>query len=344
MVPRGRGGGGPPRRPPIKKVSSARLGRIPRRPRVIVRPEGIRYLRADGTPNWENLGRISEGEVKLLASHPAVTVSTSSNILEAAEIIAEKRVRGLPVVKAGSEVLAGLVTALDIVNYLGGGEYYNIVLSRHRRNIYSALRDEGITSIANPTPAYVYVTDKLRDVVELMITTGIGLIPVLWEDGSVYGVITEHDVVKHLAGKRTDVKVSEIATRSVVMVEIEATIKRAAEVMVSNGFRRLPVYNPADGSVKGMINAKDIVAYFGSHEAFKAITSTDIEEALSTPVYEIMTPGVYTVNEETDAGEVAKHMIDLGVNSLLVVREDDSQVIGIVTERDVLGALIMGGE
>jgi hypothetical protein len=95
--------GGQARRPPIKKVSSAKLPRrAPLRRPVVLRPEGIRYLRADGTPNWEQWQTMAEGEVKQLASSPAIVVSTSSNILEAAETIASKKVRGLPIVHAGS--------------------------------------------------------------------------------------------------------------------------------------------------------------------------------------------------------------------------------------------------
>ena len=88
-----------------------------------------------------------------------------------------------------------------------------------------------------------------------------------------------------------------------------------------------------------MLHAKDIVRYFGSHEAFKHITTTDIEEALSTRVYEIMMPGFYTVRVDTELGEAAKEMIELGVNSLLV-EDENGEIIGIITERDVLAALL----
>ncbi len=339
MVSR-RGGGA--RRPPIRKVASARLSkRVPRRPPVIVRPEGIRWLRADGTPEWISMRAPQEGEVKLVASSPAVVVSSSSNILEAAETMAKHKVRGLPIVSAGSEKLAGIVTSLDLVNYLGGGEYYNIVVNRHKMNIYSALRDEPLMSIANPTPSYVTVEDKLTDVINLMITTGVGIIPVTWPDGAVYGVVTEHDIVKHMAGKEIGIRVGDIATKTIVTIDIEATIKKAAERMVTHGFRRLPVYNPHDETLKGMLHAKDIVSFFGSHEAFKNLTSTSIEEALQTPVYELMRPGIYTIHEDVDVGVAAKEMIDKGVNSLLV-EDETGQIIGIITERDILEALVMG--
>ncbi len=336
-----RRGRGAPRRPPIRKVSSSRIRRyVPRAPITVPRPEGIRYIRADGTPNWSQLLRIPEGEVKQLASAPAITVSSSGNILEALEVATKHRVRGLPVTHAGSNTLAGIITALDLVNYLGGGEYYNIVVNRYKRNIYNALRDEKITSIANPTPVFVTVKDNIDDVIKLILGTGIGLVPVLWDDGTVYGVITEHDIVKRFSESNIGVTTGEVATRSIITTNIESTIKEAAQTMVRHGFRRLPVLGSDGESIKGIITAKDIVYFFGSHEAFKYLESTDIEEVLATPVYEIMTPEFYTVKHDIDVGEAAKYMMEYETSSLLVVDEEDN-IIGIITERDVLTAILL---
>ncbi len=328
------------RRPPIKKVSVARVRRRPvPQTRIIVKPEGIRWLRADGTPNWRQWIPPREGEVALTASRPPVTIAPNSTILEAAETIAEKNVRGLIVADPARQLLRGLLTAMDLVNYLGGGEYYSIVVERHKRNIYSALRDEYVGSIANPTPIFVTRDEALDSVIQLMIENGVGIIPVVYEDGSVYGVVTEHDIVKHIAGKKLGVKVGQIATRSIVTVNIEDTLMDAARQMVKFGFRGLPVVRESGDEVKGIVTAKDYVRFFGSHMAFKELSSVDIEEVLRVPVYEIMTPGFYTVNENVDAGDAAASMMEYNTSSLLVV-DDDNDIIGIVTERDVLTAIL----
>ncbi len=329
---RGQGGQG---RPPVKRVSVARISRpLVRRPRVVIKPEGIRYIRADGTPNWAQWIPEREGEAKLLASHPAVTAAPQATILEVSEIIAEKKVRGVVLADPGKEVLRGLVTATDLVNYLGGGEYYNIVVNRHGRNIYSALRDEPVSSIANPTPLFARTSDRLDTVIQMMIVYGVGIVPIVYEDGSVYGVITEHDIVKHVAGKKTGVKVAEAMSKTLVTVGIEDPIKEAAQRMVRYGFRRLPVVADSN-ELKGIVTAKDYVSFFGSHRAFKELTSTDIEEVLRVPVYEIMTPEFYTIREDVDVGDAASAMIENNTSSLIVVNEDD-EVVGIITERDVL--------
>ncbi len=325
------------RRTSFRKAAAARFSgraRVTRAPSPPARPEGIRWLRSDGSPNWSQ--RIAEriGELAIVASRPPVTVSTSSNILEAVEVMTEKRVRGLPVVDA-KERLAGLVTAMDLVNYLGGGEYYSIVVNRHGDNIFRALRDEKITSIMNPAPAYLTRANSLTDALYSILQGKSGMIPVLYEDGTIYGIVTEHDIVARLKGVKVGVKVKEVMSRNIVVVGLDDSIKKAAELMVKHGFRRLPAVTER-GEAKGMVSAKDYVAFFGSHRAFKLAATGRLSEVIEkTPVYEIAEPGLFLINEAEDLGEAAKVMIENNLNGLLVV-DDSDNVVGIITERDVI--------
>jgi len=334
--------GGASRRPPPKKPHVAVSPRLrvtrgpPRAPR---RPEGVRWLRSDGSPNWSQRLALHRGEVSEYASRPAISVAPSSTILEAAELIAEKKVRGLTLSDAKG-YLRGIVMATDIVNYLGGGEYFEIVKRRYGGNIFGALRDERVSSIANPSPLYIYTTSTLMDAVKTMVVEGVGFLPVITEEGVLYGVITEHDVVRtYLSEAYLGVKVSEIASRNIVGVNIEDPIRKAAELMVRHGFRRLVVLG-SDNSIKGIVTAKDYVAFFGSHRAFDLVTTGDIEEVLKTPVYEIMESGIVTLRADADVSEAARLMRDNNVSSIIVVDESDNAV-GLLTERDVMIAIAL---
>ncbi|WP_460123211.1 CBS domain-containing protein [Stetteria hydrogenophila] len=331
---------GRPGRPAFKRVSSARLSRgvsVSRSPVPIRRPEGIRWLRSDGSPNWSQRVAERAGELGLIASRPPVTVNSSSVILEAAETIADKMVRGLLVVDS-KERLVGLLTALDLVNYLGGGEYYSIVANRYGYNIFKALREEKVTSIMTKNPPFLYRSDTLDKALTLMVREGVGMIPVLYEDGTVYGVVTEHDIIARLKGVRVGRKVSEIMSRTIVAVDLEDPIKKAAELMVKQGFRRLPVVDKG-GEAQGYVSAKDYVAFFGSHKAFEAAATGSIEDVITnTRIFEIARRGLYTIRQDEDVGAAAEAMIEHGVNGLLVV-DDEDNVVGIITERDVLLAL-----
>jgi len=300
------------------------------------RPEGIRWLRSDGMPNFSDRVHKHPGDAKILARRPVYTITKTATILMAAEEITRHNVRALPVVVPNIEKLEGMLTAMDLVNYFGGGELYNIVRNRHKDNIYSALLKEHVESIMNPNPVYVTIYDKLPTILELMVLKNVGVVPVVMEDGSIWGIITEHDLVRELVEKKVGVKVAEVMTREVITIESGATIKEAAQRMVKYGIRRLPIIEE-DGSIWGLVTAKDIVKFFGSHDVFRYIEGASMEEALRTPVKVVATPGYYAIPPDADVGDAATLMAEKGTSSLLVV--EDGQLRGIITERDILYAV-----
>jgi len=320
------------------KGGAPRYMRPPERVVPRTRPEGIRWVRADGSPNWSQRIREREGDARKIASRPPVSVFKSTPILEATERIASHKVRGLTVID-GKERLIGVLLAMDLVNYLGGGDYYNIVVVRHGGNLYNALRKETVESIMNPTPTSISIDAKLEEIIEVMVREGVGFLPVVLQDETVYGVITERDVLEALSDVQIDRRVEEVMTRTLVTVEPEAPIKKAAELMVKHGFRRLPVVNPETGEVKGMISAKDYVSFFGSHEAFKYTTNGSMEEVLQVPVYVVMTPEYYTIPPDATVSDAIKMMLNAKVDYLLVRRGDE--ILGIITERDAIVAIAL---
>jgi CBS domain-containing protein len=300
------------------------------------RPEGIRWLRSDGTPNFSDRVHKHPGDAKLLARRPVYTTTKTATILMAAEEMTRHNVRALPVVVPNVEKLEGMVTVMDLVNYFGGGELYNIVKNRHGGNIYSALLKEHVESIMNPNPVYVTIYDKLPKILEVMVLKGVGVVPVVMEDGTIWGIITEHDLVQELVEKKVGVKVADVMTKEVITLPATATIREAAETMVKYGIRRVPLLEN-ENKVWGMVTAKDIVRFFGSHDVFRYVEGNSFEEALRAPVKLVVAPGYYTISPDADVGDAATLMAEKGTSSLLVV--EDGRLVGIITERDVLYAV-----
>jgi CBS domain-containing protein len=298
------------------------------------RIEKHRWLRSDGTPNFSDRIYKSTEELEIIAKKPIRTTSPSTPILEAVESMAEGY-RSLVVTV--SEKLAGLLLATHVVDYLGGGEYYKIVIERHKYNIYSALEKEPVSTIMEKNPIVAYIDEKLPSVLEKMVIHGIGIIPVILHDGRVYGIITEHDLVKYLSTSVSmGVSVREVMSTPVITVESGHSIKEAMEKMIHYGFRRIPVVG--ENTVLGIITAMDIIKYFGKHEAFKYTISGDIREALKVPVDDIMVRELVVIKPDRDLGEAARKMAEKNVGSALVVN-DKMELLGIVTERDILYAL-----
>ncbi|MGC9210250.1 MAG: CBS domain-containing protein [Acidilobus sp.] len=301
--------------------------------------EGYRYLRADSEPNWSQRVREREGEVLQVASRPAITTTATSTIMKAIELMHMKRVRGLIVVDSKG-VLRGTLTATDVINYLGGGHLYNIVLERHKGDVYDALNSEFVESIMNPSPIYVLTTAKVSETLRVMVLNGVGLLPIVDKQGIPQGVVTEHDMVRHLSTKEVGVKVSDVMTSNLVIAYEDDSLRRVLQLMSIYGFRRLPIVSRQESSIVGVVSAIDVISFFGSHRAFERLTSRSIEDVLSVKASEIMTKDVYTVYEDEDVNTAAALMDKYNTNSLIVV-DRNGEAKGIITERDVLLALAL---
>ncbi|MGC8566680.1 MAG: CBS domain-containing protein [Caldisphaera sp.] len=300
---------------------------------------GIRYIRADSQPNWIQRVKEKEGDAELISTKPPETINVNSPILEALEKIASRDIRGL-IVTDTKETLKGIIMATDLVNYLGGGEYYRIVEQRYKKDVYTSLRNEKISSIMNSMPVFVNKSQKLTEIIRLMAVNGLGMLPVVNNENKVIGIITEHDIVRYIAYKNVGRKVSDIMTSNIVAAFDNDTLKRAAQLMSLYGFRRIPVISSKNNEIVGIVSAKDFVSYFGSHKAFENVRSLDIEEILKMPITEIIKDNVYTINQDTDIGDAATLMNQFNTNNLIVIN-DNREALGIITERDVLIALSM---
>ncbi len=303
------------------------------------RSEGYRYPRADAEPNWSQRVRVREGEIMQVASRPAITITATSSIMSAVESMYRNRIRGLVVVDSRG-VLRGTVTATDVINYLGGGYLYSIVQERHKGDFYSALDNESVESVMNPTPVYVLNTARASEALRVMVLNGVGLLPVVDKGGAPQGVVTEHDMVRHLLSKEVGVKVADIMTSSLVVAYADDSLRRVFQLMSIYGFRRLPIISREEGAIAGVVSAVDIMRFIGSHEVFGRLTSRSVEEVLSIRASEIMSKDVYTVEEAADVGEAASLMSKYNTNSLIVV-DSSGEAKGIITERDVLLALAL---
>lgn len=102
-------------------------------------------------------------------------------------------------------------------------------------------------------------TATVRQATETLAADGIGALLVL-HDTALVGVVSERDVVAHLAlGVNLDhLEVGEVMQGDVVTVTGDTPAVEAAATMVSADVRHLPVL--VDGTVAGMLSVKDVLA------------------------------------------------------------------------------------
>jgi CBS domain-containing protein len=289
-----------------------------------------RTLRGKGPVSLKSsTAKKREGEILHVAKSPVVTMTPTTLIYDAVKIMAKEGFRRIPIADPGTKALAGIVTATDLVDYLGGGRKFEIVQQKFSGNIFKAI-NEPIKIIMTQKVFSVKTTAKISEAVQLMKEKNVGGLPVVDEENRVRAIITERDIARMFSDRISGVKVSHLMTSKVVTALPQTTIFEAEKTMIMHGFRRLPIV--ADGKVVGIVTAMDIIRFFGLGEVFKHLQSGTITQVLNTPALQIATKEVATIEPEADVGQAAKIMKEKNLGALPVIQNE--KLVGIITERD----------
>ena len=121
----------------------------------------------------------------------------------------------------------------------------------------------------------VITIDASKTVIEaadLMSQNNVGDLVVMDKNTPV-GIVTERDLVRRVLAERKslNIKVSEVMTTPLRVIDPEAPLKEAARRMVNKGIRRLPVIK--DNKLVGIITATD----FARHLSKKTLTDGLLE-------------------------------------------------------------------
>ncbi len=270
-----------------------------------------------------------EGEIMQIAKSPVVTMAQTTPIYKAVKVMAKEGLRRIPVAKPGTKALEGIITATDIIDYLGGGKKFELIQQKFGGNIFTAI-NEPIKLIMTQKVFSVKSTAKISEAIHIMKDEKVGGLPVVDEQNRVRAIITERDIAYILADRLSGVKVSQLMTSNVVTANVKTTIFEAEKIMITNGFRRLPIVS--DKRVVGIISVMDIIRFFGTGEVFKHIQSGALTQILNRKAIEIAAKDLATLESEMDVGQAAKMMRDKNLGALLVVKDDN--LVGIITERD----------
>ena len=288
-----------------------------------------RTLRGKGPVSLKTSSRKRKGEILHVAKTSVVTMAPTTLVYDAIQMMAKEGFRRIPIADAGTKFLEGIVTATDIVNYLGGGEKFKIIQQRFGGNLFKAI-NEPIRLIMTKSVVSVETSAKVGEAIRLMKENNVGGLPVVDEKNRVRGIITERDIAGLFADKISGVRVAQLMSEKVITALPTTTIFEVAKTMTAQGFRRLPIIS--DNKVIGIITAMDIIRFFGSGEVFKYLRSGTIMQVLNTPALEIATKEVVTIKPSADVGQAAKIMRNKNIGAIPVVEND--RLVGIITERD----------
>ncbi len=118
-------------------------------------------------------------------------------------------------------------------------------------NVTEIIKVKGDEVVSLPTTA------TAAELVELLAERGIGAVVVM-EGDSLAGIVSERDVVRHVAGGGVlDIPVAEIMTTAVATCSPGDELPELATVMTEERVRHLPVVE--DGQVVALVSIGDVV-------------------------------------------------------------------------------------
>ncbi len=229
----------------------------------------------------------------------------------------------------------GIVTSLDIVDFLGGGLRHNLVKNRHNGNLAAAI-NENVKEIMKEDVVSLNINDTLSQALATMIEQNIGGFPVVDGDNKVVAILSERDFVKTIANVTTSKQVKEYMSEKVVTAGPDMTVGEATRTMINKGFRRIPLVR--ENVLLGIITASDIMRYLGSGDIFQKLITENMADAFNVPIKSMIMRDIVWTSSNVDIGKVAGIMLDKKVGALPVI--DDGELCGIITERDIVRALI----
>jgi len=134
-------------------------------------------------------------KVRELMTRDVVSVRPDASLREAAALLTEHRVSGLPVVR-GNEVV-GVVSEADIVAKAGGGAEHGGLLSwlfdpePRQQKVEARTAGEAMSA----PPITIAPTRPVHEAARKMLNEGVNRLPVV-EDGKLVGILTRADIVR----------------------------------------------------------------------------------------------------------------------------------------------------
>ncbi len=123
-------------------------------------------------------------------------------------------------------------------------------------------------------------------------------------------------------------------TSPAITVTSETHCKDAAALLVRHRISALPVVD-AEGKLVGLVSEADLLPLEATPDPRSQATPLPPRLGpMPRQVGDVMSPEVYTVEEDTDLGIVAQRLLEAGVKRFPVMRGD--RVVGIVSRHDLI--------
>ena len=283
-----------------------------------------------------------EGDIMAIATRDVISIPPSKSIKDTAKVMMEHEFRRLPITDPGSGKLLGIVTVMDILDFFGGGKKFDIIEKKYQDNFLAAI-NEPVKEIMTRDLITVSKKASIGETLEVMLGNQLGAIPIVDGDG-LAGIVTERDIALSLAGVAGKDIVQDYMSTKVFNTTPGTPLGDACKIMVRNGLRRIPIIggeadiSNAAKKLLGILTSTDVIRFLNAKELFDNLNSNLASDVLEkTKISDIMAKDPITVESTMTIGELCELFSEENIGGVPVVKGDD--VIGIITERDVLNAV-----
>ena len=271
-----------------------------------------------------------------IATRDVISAPPTMKIYGAFETLARWRFRRLPIVDPGTKRIKGIVTAQDVVEFLGGGESFNLIHVKHSGNFLSAI-NESVSKIMKTDVCTLLESAEIKDAIQIIVEKELGGIPIIDQNTVLRGIVTERDVLRALSLQKlqSDKRVRDVMTKNVLVESPDCPLHVATKVMVENHFRRIPIVS--ENVFFGIITVTDFIRYIGTGQIFSQLITGNVNEVMNVPIRDLMTTDLLMTTPETPLKELAEIMVQRGIGGVPVI--ENEKLVGLVTEYDMVCAL-----
>ena len=265
------------------------------------------------------------GEIKVkdIMTKDIVVAKLGDTISKAISKMQEHGFHELPVVNDRGE----------LVGYVN----YRTLIRRKSLSLYSRVENIMVK------PPVLDPDASIEDAVKLMIDAGYRSLPIV-EKNKLVGIISRTDIIK-LVPKMKDVAnipVEDVMTSEPELVEEDSPIQYAVDIMKKLGEMSVPVVDE-NRKLVGIVHMRDAAkAVWREKERASLGEVSGEKKKVQILVKEIMVPPVY-VSEDSILKDAVEKMIEFH-SSICAVIDKKSVPIGVISQRDVIEAILREGK
>jgi CBS-domain-containing membrane protein/PII-like signaling protein len=213
-----------------------------------------------------------------------------------------------------------------------------------------------VADVMTRTVARVHTSTPIAEIVSLLIDRALRALPVVSVDGQVVGIVTDGDLLTRgatelsvdlqrelpLAERAAHVaqleshpqNAADVMTPDPITLSGATGLAQAAAVMAEHNVKRLPVVD-SHGVLIGMVSRYDLLKTVAEGLRQRPDVPVELPKGAATTAGDIMMREVPQVRADTALAETLDRLLETEKHRVVVI-DADTQVVGIITDGDVM--------